>query len=94
MTPNREPEKIILPPFVYEQEREKIAERLPAAIRFVEEHALNGFPGSLRLGGGIITCGGSYNTVIALCSGRVWRMSMVTPISPSIVSTLPTADSK
>ena len=64
VTPNRDPEKIILPPFVYEQEREKIAERLPAAIRFVEEHALNEvFPGRYD-SVGIITCGGSYNTVI------------------------------
>ena len=64
VTPNREPEKIILPPFVYQQEREKIAERLPAAIRFVEEQSLN----EVFLGRfdsvGIITCGGSYNTVI------------------------------
>ena len=64
VTPSRDPEKIILPPFVYEQEREKIAERLPAAIRFVEEHALNEvFPGRYD-SVGIITCGGSYNTVI------------------------------
>ncbi|MDA8732022.1 indolepyruvate ferredoxin oxidoreductase subunit alpha [Luminiphilus sp.] len=64
VTPQREPEKIILPPYVYEQEREKIAQRLPAAIQFIREQKLNEhFPG--RYGSlGIITCGGSYNTVI------------------------------
>ena len=63
-TPQREPEKIILPPYVYEQEREKIAQRLPAAIKFIREQKLNEhFPGRYE-SLGIITCGGSYNTVI------------------------------
>jgi len=64
VTPQREPEKIILPPYVYEQEREKIAQRLPAAIKFIREQKLNEhFPGRYE-SLGIITCGGSYNTVI------------------------------
>ena len=64
VTPHREPEKIILPPFVYEHEREKIAKRLPAAIEFIQQHQLNEvFPGQHEHLG-IITCGGSYNTVI------------------------------
>ncbi len=64
VTPQREPEKIILPPYVYEQEREKIAQRLPAAIQFIREQKLNEhFPGRYE-SLGIITCGGSYNTVI------------------------------
>lgn len=64
VTPQREPEKIILPPYVYEQEREKIAQRLPAAIKFIREQKLNEhFPGRYK-SLGIITCGGSYNTVI------------------------------
>ena len=64
VTPQREPEKIILPPYVYEQEREKIARRLPAAIKFIREQKLNEhFPGRYE-SLGIITCGGSYNTVI------------------------------
>ncbi len=62
--PQREPEKIILPPFVYQQERQKIAERYPAAIDFIREQKLNEvFPGQ-HTHLGIITCGGSYNTVI------------------------------
>ena len=62
--PNREPEKIILPPNVYEQEQEKIAKRWPAAIDFIKKHKLNEvFPGAHEQLG-IITCGGTYNTVI------------------------------
>ena len=64
VAPNREPEKIILPPYVYEQEREKIARRLPAAVDFIRREKLNEqFPGVYDHVG-IITCGGSYNTVI------------------------------
>lgn len=64
VTPNREPEKIILPPNVYAQEREKIAQRLPAAIAFIKENKLNEFFPGRHDHLGIITCGGSYNTVI------------------------------
>ncbi len=64
VSPQREPEKIILPPYVYAQEREKIAQRLPAAIAFIQREQLNEvFPGKYEHLG-IITCGGSYNTVI------------------------------
>ena len=64
VSPYREPEKIILPPFVYAQEREKIAERLPAAINFIKQQKLNEFFAGRYEQVGIITCGGSYNTVI------------------------------
>ncbi len=64
VTPHREPEKIILPPHIYQQERDKIADRLPAAIRFIREHGLNEqFPGR-HASLGIILLGGCYNTVI------------------------------
>ena len=62
--PQREPEKIILPPFVYEQEREKIAKRLPEAIEFIKREKLNELFLGKYQGFGIITCGGSYNSVI------------------------------
>lgn len=62
--PQREPEKIILPPFVYEQEREKIAKRLPEAIEFIKREKLNELFLGKYQGLGIITCGGSYNSVI------------------------------
>ena len=64
VSPQREPEKIILPPFVYAQEREKIQHRLPAAIDFIQRERLNEFFSGMHEHLGIITCGGSYNTVI------------------------------
>ena len=64
ITPNREPDKIILPPFVYEHERQKIEARLPAAVDFIQRHKLNECFAGKYDSVGIITCGGSYNTVI------------------------------
>lgn len=62
--PKREAEKIILPPNVYEQEQEKVASRWPAAVQYIRDNLLNEFfPGKYDEVG-IITCGGSYNTVI------------------------------
>lgn len=64
VAPNREPEKIILPPNVYEQERKKIADRWPMAVRFIQENNLNEFFPGEHSALGIITCGGTYNTVV------------------------------
>ena len=64
VVPNREAEKIILPPNVYVQEQEKIAQRLPAAIEFIQARQLNEvFPGRHRQLG-IIVLGGLCNTAI------------------------------
>lgn len=64
VTPNREPEKIILPPNVYQQEQDKIAQRWPAAVDFIQQQQLNEmFPGKHEQLG-IITCGGTYNAVL------------------------------
>jgi indolepyruvate ferredoxin oxidoreductase alpha subunit len=64
VVPNREAEKIILPPNVYAQEQEKVAQRLPAAIEFIKSRQLNEFFGGKHEELGIIVQGGSYNTVI------------------------------
>src|SRR6185503_9157101 len=40
-SPVHDPSRIILPPSTYAQEREKIEQRLPAAVRFVAEHRMN-----------------------------------------------------
>lgn len=64
VTPNREADKIILPPNVYAQEQEKIASRLPAAIDYIRQHKLNEFFPGRHTQLGIIVQGGSYNTVI------------------------------
>ena len=64
LEPEREQEKIILPPNVYEQEEEKYAKRLPAAIDFIRRHKLNEFfPGRYEQLG-IIVLGGLYNLII------------------------------
>ena len=62
--PNREADKIILPPNVYAHEREKIAQRLPAAIEFIKEHKLNEFFPGRHEDIGIVVQGGCYNTLI------------------------------
>ncbi|WP_019528967.1 indolepyruvate ferredoxin oxidoreductase subunit alpha [Dasania marina] len=64
VTPNREAEKIILPPNIYAQEQEKISSRLPAARQFIQEHALNEFFPGKHQDIGIIVQGGCYNTLI------------------------------
>ncbi|MFQ5409250.1 MAG: thiamine pyrophosphate-dependent enzyme [Anaerolineales bacterium] len=56
--------RIVLPPSTYAQEREKIAERLPAARQFIQAQMINErFEGD---GGrtGIIVQGGEYNVVL------------------------------
>ncbi|MFT6288166.1 MAG: indolepyruvate ferredoxin oxidoreductase alpha subunit [Halieaceae bacterium] len=64
VTPNRQAEKIILPPNVYQHEQDKIAERLPAAIEFIKQNKLNEFFDGRHSDLGIIVQGGCYNTVI------------------------------
>jgi indolepyruvate ferredoxin oxidoreductase alpha subunit len=64
-TPVRDVNRITLPPMSYAHEREKIGERWPAAVRFIEERQLNEFidgaPGSDL---GIVVQGGHCNTVL------------------------------
>src|SRR6478752_6469 len=63
--PARDLNRITLPPMSYAHEREKIGERWPAAVRFIEERQLNEFidgaPGSDL---GIVVQGGHCNTVL------------------------------
>ena len=97
VAPNREAEKIILPPHVYQQERDKISQRWPAAIDFIQQHKLNEFFPGKQEELGIITCGGTYNTVIralerqglADCFGNsdipLYIMNVAYPIVPDEV---------
>src|SRR6476619_4936279 len=41
--PVRDSDRIVLPPASYLQEKEKVSERWPAAVRFIAEHKLNEF---------------------------------------------------
>ena len=60
--PMRDSNRVVLPPASYLHEREKIEQRWPAAVRFVEERQLNEFfPGDVE-DIGIVLQGGMYNT--------------------------------
>ena len=62
--PARDVNRIVLPPASFLHEREKIHERWPAAVKFIESRQLNEFfaPGTRDIG--IAVQGGSYNTVL------------------------------
>ncbi len=62
--PKRDYGRIILPPSTYAQEREKIHERFPAALRFVAEHEMNDFIEGETGEVGIVLQGGLYNSVL------------------------------
>jgi indolepyruvate ferredoxin oxidoreductase alpha subunit len=63
-SPSRDYGRIILPPSTYAQEREKIEQRFPAAIRFVAEQRLNDFSDGDASDIGIVLQGGLYNNVL------------------------------
>ncbi|CAG9217507.1 Indolepyruvate oxidoreductase subunit IorA [Paraburkholderia tropica] len=69
--PSRDVNRIVLPPASFLHEREKIHERWPAAVKFIEERQLNEFFSGDEGSGegnardiGIAVQGGSYNTVL------------------------------
>ncbi len=64
VTPRRDVEKIILPPLIFEQEKDKVKNRLPAAIKYISEHQLNETFDGEYSDVGIIMQGGLYNTAI------------------------------
>jgi indolepyruvate ferredoxin oxidoreductase, alpha subunit len=63
-SPSRDYGRIILPPSTYAQEREKIEQRFPAAVRFVAERRLNDFSDGDASDVGIVLQGGLYNNVL------------------------------
>src|SRR5471030_1567785 len=63
--PSRSSDKIILPPATYAQERAKIEQRWPAAVKFIRERKLNEYVGTENpCDVGIVLQGGLYNTVL------------------------------
>jgi len=62
--PARDVERIVLPPASFLHEREKIHERWPAAVNFIETRQLNEFFSADARDIGIAVQGGSYNTVL------------------------------
>jgi indolepyruvate ferredoxin oxidoreductase alpha subunit len=57
-------ERINLPPFTYQMEAMKFGERLPAARRFIVEHALNEHRRGTEPDVGIVMQGGLWNTTV------------------------------
>jgi indolepyruvate ferredoxin oxidoreductase alpha subunit len=62
--PQRDVNRVVLPPASYQQERQKIEQRWPAAVRFIREHALNEFFDGDAADIGIVMQGGLYNTTL------------------------------
>jgi indolepyruvate ferredoxin oxidoreductase alpha subunit len=62
-SPVRDTSRIVLPPASYLHEHEKIIDRWPAAVRFIEERGLNEFFSGDIEDLGIIMLGGLYNNV-------------------------------
>ncbi len=63
-SPTRDTSRVVLPPFNFLHEKEKIEARLPAAIQFIKERQLNEFFDGDVGDIGLIMQGGLYNTVI------------------------------
>ena len=62
--PQRDVSRIALPPATYLHEQEKVARRWPAAVRFIQERALNEFFAEDAQDFGIVMQGGLYNGVL------------------------------
>ncbi len=62
--PKRKTDRIVLPPASYIHEKEKVEQRLPAAIDYIQQHKLNEHFGPDMGDIGIILQGGMYNNVI------------------------------
>src|SRR5215831_5214676 len=67
--PTRDVSRIVLPPASFLHEQEKVRERWPAAVKFIEERRLNEFFSADADDIGIAVQGGSYNTVIRALGG-------------------------
>lgn len=62
--PQRDVNRIVLPPASFMHEKEKIEQRWPAAVRFIKERQLNEFFSEHDDDVGLVVQGGSYNTLI------------------------------
>ena len=62
--PQRDVNRIVLPPASFLHEQEKVRERWPAALRYITQHGLNEFFAEDADDVGIIVQGGSYNTLV------------------------------
>lgn len=62
--PQRDTNRIVLPPASYLHEQEKISKRWPAAVKFIQDQALNEFFAEDARDFGIVMQGGMYNGVL------------------------------
>lgn len=62
--PVRDTSRIVLPPASFLHEKEKVEQRWPAAIKFIEENRLNEFYDGDVTDIGLVLQGGLYNTVV------------------------------
>ncbi|WP_340618034.1 indolepyruvate ferredoxin oxidoreductase subunit alpha [Xenorhabdus entomophaga] len=62
--PTRDLSRIVLPPASFLHEKEKVQDRWPAAVRFIQQHGLNEFFAEDAQDIGLVLQGGCYNTVI------------------------------
>lgn len=63
-TPRRDVNRIVLPPASFMHEQEKIKDRWPAAVRFIQAQGLNEFFNETGDDIGIVVQGGGYNTLL------------------------------
>jgi indolepyruvate ferredoxin oxidoreductase alpha subunit len=66
--PRRDTSRIVLPPASFVHEQEKVRDRWPAAVRYIEQHGLNEFFNERGDDIGIVVQGGSYNTLMRVLS--------------------------
>ncbi len=62
--PQRDVSRIVLPPASFAHEKEKVMQRWPAAVKFIQDRGLNEFFAEGADDIGIIVQGGSYNTLL------------------------------
>ncbi len=66
--PQRDVSRIVLPPASFVHEQEKVKQRWPAAVRWIEQNKLNEFFADGAGDIGIVVQGGSYNTLMRALS--------------------------
>lgn len=62
--PIRDTSRIVLPPSSYLHEQEKVTQRWPAAVRFIQDQGMNEFFAESALPLGIVVQGGLYNGML------------------------------
>ncbi len=62
--PRRDTSRIVLPPSSFLHEKEKVQQRWPAAVKFIQERGLNEFFSEQDDDIGVIVQGGTYNTLV------------------------------